>query len=98
MAIIPSPKRNLRESTSRSTKPSCSKVASIRETVLLCSPTRPAISVTPSKGSSALKLFSTAMALTMTDVPLPSPLVLLPSGVSVDSVGVMGLTIFRCSG
>ena len=80
-AISPRPRRKRRVSGSRSTRCSCSNVARIRETVLLCRPTRLAISVTPSSGSSAVKDRSTAMALTMTEVPLVSPFPLV-SGVS----------------
>src|SRR6478735_7743081 len=93
-AISPRPSRKRRVSGSRSTRCSCSNVARIRETVLLCSPTRFAISVTPSKGSSAVNVRSTAMALTMTEVPLVSPFPVVPG----DSAGVMVSTIIPHEG
>ena len=93
-AISPSPSRKRRVSGSRSTRCSCSNVARIRETVLLCRPTRLAISVTPSNGSSAVNVRSTAMALTMTEVPLVSPFPV----VSGDSAGVMVSTIIPHEG
>src|SRR5690349_18736393 len=58
----------------------------MRDTLDLCMPTRPAISVTPSKGSSMLKVSSTFRPLSSTDAPVRPP----SGGLSV-SVGLGGM-------
>src|SRR6478735_12518463 len=96
-AMSPRPSRNRLVSGSRSTRFSCSNVARIRETLLLCMPTRLAISVTPSRGSSAVKVRRTAMALTTTEAPLASVPPLVPAPLALVSevfAGVMVETIF----
>src|SRR6478672_4966018 len=57
----------------------------MRDTLDLCMPTRPAISVTPNKGSVMLKVSSTFSPLSSTDAPAR------PSGEPAVSVGLGGM-------